>query len=47
MKLRKMRYNITNKSFDKGIGAELYPTFCLAAMGKLNFLMIYLRKTKP
>ena len=33
----KMRYNITNKSFDKGIGAELYPTFYLAAMGKIKF----------
>ncbi len=33
----KMRYNISSKNFDKGIGAELYPTFYLAAMGKIKF----------
>lgn len=33
----KMRYNMSNKNFDKGIGAELYPTFYLAAMGKIKF----------
>lgn len=33
----KKRYNISNKDFDKGIGAELYPTFYLAAMGKIKF----------
>ena len=33
----KLRYNISDRKFDKGIGAELYPTFFLAAMGKIKF----------
>lgn len=33
----KMRYNVNSHKFDKGIGAELYPTFYLAAMGKIKF----------
>ena len=33
-KQMKIRYNISRRDFDKGIGAELYPTFFLAAMGK-------------
>ena len=36
-KQMKIRYNISRRDFDKGIGAELYPTFFLAAMGKIKF----------
>ena len=34
----KLRYNIPDHDFDKRIGCELYPTFFLAAMGKIKFL---------